>query len=85
MDSYERYLPIFQPRVVAVVGASASGGVTPGNEFIRHSRAFGFDGRMVPIHPSASSVEGLPAAKWKRAGLWSSAWSRRRAQRECAF
>lgn len=63
MDSYQRYLPIFRPRVVAVVGASASGGVTPGNEFIRHSRAFGYDGRMVPIHPSASSVEGLPAAK----------------------
>ena len=62
MDSYARYLPIFRPRVVAVVGASASG-ATPGNEFIRHSRAFGYDGRMVPIHPSASSVEGLPAAK----------------------
>lgn len=63
MDPYARYSPIFRPRVVAVVGASASGGVTPGNEFIRHSRAFGYDGRMVPIHPSAQSVEGLPAAK----------------------
>jgi acyl-CoA synthetase (NDP forming) len=53
---------IFRPRVLAVVGASATG-VNPGNEFIRHTRAIGFDGRIVPIHPSAASVEGLPAAK----------------------
>lgn len=63
MSAYETFGPIFRPRVVAVVGASASGGVSPGNEFIRHSQAFGFDGRMVPIHPSAATVEGLPAAK----------------------
>jgi len=63
MSAYEIFGPIFRPRVVAVVGASASGGVTPGNEFIRHSLAFGFEGRMVPIHPSAATVEGLPAAK----------------------
>lgn len=62
MDPYRTYLPIFQPRVVAVVGASATG-ATPGNEFIRHSRAFGYAGRMVPIHPSATTVEGLPAAR----------------------
>jgi acyl-CoA synthetase (NDP forming) len=62
-DAYLTYKPIFRPRVLAVVGASASGGVTPGNEFIRHSRALGYDGRIVPIHPSAASVEGLPAAK----------------------
>ena len=40
MDAYQRYSPIFRPRVVAVVGASSSA-VTPGNEFIRHSRALG--------------------------------------------
>ncbi len=62
-DAYAIYSPIFRPRVIAVVGASASGGVSPGNEFIRHTRALGFDGRIVPIHPSAASVEGLPAAK----------------------
>lgn len=56
------YRPIFHPQVVAVVGASAFG-VTPGNEFIRHSRALGFRGRLVPIHPSAATVEGLPAVK----------------------
>ena len=53
---------VFRPRVLAVVGASATG-VNPGNEFIRHTRAIGYTGRIVPIHPSAPSVEGLPAAK----------------------
>ena len=62
MDAYQRYSPIFRPRVVAVVGASSSA-VTPGNEFIRHSRALGFDGRLVPIHPGAATIEGLPAVK----------------------
>ncbi|MBI3372573.1 MAG: CoA-binding protein [Betaproteobacteria bacterium] len=61
-DAYARYGPIFRPRVLAIVGASASG-VTPGNEFIRHSRAMGFDGRLVPIHPSAATIEGLPVAR----------------------
>ena len=63
MSAYEIFGPIFRPRVVAVVGASASGGVSPGNEFIRHCLAFGFDGRLVPIHHSAATVEGLAAAK----------------------
>ena len=61
--AFEKYGPIFRPRVVAVVGASASGGVAPGNEFIRHTRALGYDGRLVPIHPSAATVDGLSAAK----------------------
>jgi acyl-CoA synthetase (NDP forming) len=63
MNPYDRYSPIFHPRVLAVVGASASGGVSPGNEFIRHTRAMGYDGRLVPIHPTAASVDGLPAVK----------------------
>jgi acyl-CoA synthetase (NDP forming) len=63
MSAFEEYGPIFRPRVIAVVGASASGGVSPGNEFIRHTRALGYDGRLVPIHPSAATVDGLPAAK----------------------
>jgi acyl-CoA synthetase (NDP forming) len=63
MSAFEKYGPVFRPRVMAVVGASASGGVSPGNEFIRHCRAIGYDGRLVPIHPSAATVDGLPAAK----------------------
>lgn len=54
--------PLVLPRVIAVAGASATA-VTPGNEFIRHSLALGFDGRIVPIHPTAATVEGLPTAK----------------------
>ncbi|MFN0163928.1 MAG: CoA-binding protein, partial [Burkholderiales bacterium] len=54
--------PVFRPRVVAVLGASATA-VTPGNEFIRHSRALGFKGRLVPIHPKAEVIEGLPAVR----------------------
>ena len=53
---------LVHPQVLAVVGASATG-VTPGNEFIRHSQALGFRGRIVPIHPNAPFVEGLPAVK----------------------
>lgn len=62
-DAHRTFRPIFRPRIVAVVGASASGGITPGNEFIRHSMALGYDGRLVPIHPAAAAVEGIPAAK----------------------
>ncbi|MFZ4760305.1 MAG: acetate--CoA ligase family protein, partial [Burkholderiaceae bacterium] len=58
----ERFRPLFEPRVVAVVGASATS-FTPANDFIRQSLALGFSGRMVPIHPKAEQVEGLPAAR----------------------
>ena len=47
---------------MVVVGASASG-VTPGNEFIRHSRALGYRGRVIPLHPSAAVVEGEAAVR----------------------
>lgn len=62
LDVYSTYDAIFHPRVLAVVGASASG-VTAGNEFIRHSLALGFEGRLIPLHPSAASIEGLPAIR----------------------
>lgn len=57
-----KFNPLFEPRVVAVVGASASS-FTPANDFIRQCLALGYRGRMVPIHPSAATVEGLPAAR----------------------
>ncbi len=56
----KQFEPLFAPRTVAVVGASASG-TTPGNEFIRHTRNFGFTGKICPVHPSAGEIEGLPA------------------------
>lgn len=61
-DIVRRFAALVEPRTMVVVGASASG-VTPGNEFIRHSRALGFKGRVIPLHPSASVVEGEAAVK----------------------
>jgi acyl-CoA synthetase (NDP forming) len=58
----ERFRPLFEPRVVAVVGASATG-FTPANDFIRQCLGLGFSARMVPIHPKADRIEGLPAAR----------------------
>jgi acyl-CoA synthetase (NDP forming) len=56
----ERFRPLFQPKTVAVLGASSRGG-TVSNIFIRRIREFGFDGAIYPIHPSAESIDGLPA------------------------
>jgi acyl-CoA synthetase (NDP forming) len=54
----KRFAPLFRPRTLAVIGASA-GGSSFGNEVIRHSRAYGFPGDIIPIHPKAETVEGL--------------------------
>ncbi len=54
--------PLFEPKTVAVVGASANS-VTLGNEFIRQSRRLNFNGRIVPIHPTAETIEGLPCSR----------------------
>jgi len=56
----ERFRPLFEPRTVAVVGASTKGGTLP-NVFIRRIREFGYGGAIYPIHPSAESVDGLKA------------------------
>lgn len=57
----ELYRPLFEPRSLAVLGASASG-ASFGNEIINHSRRFGFQGEIIPIHPKAPEVEGLPTS-----------------------
>jgi acyl-CoA synthetase (NDP forming) len=49
---------LFAPKTVAVVGASASS-VTLANEFIRQSRALGFSGKIIPVHPTAATIENL--------------------------
>lgn len=51
---------LFAPSTIAVVGASATS-VSGGNRFIRHLKAFGYVGRIFPIHPSATEIEGMPA------------------------
>lgn len=51
---------LFNPRTVAVVGASSSGS-NMANFQIRRLKDFGYDGTIYPIHPSASEIEELPA------------------------
>ena len=53
--------PLFSPRSMAVIGASGNA-VTVANDFIRQSLALGYKGRIVPVHPSAATIEGLPTA-----------------------
>jgi acyl-CoA synthetase (NDP forming) len=60
MSARETFAPMFEPAAIAVVGASATS-VAAGNRFIRHLKAFGYTGKLYPIHPSAPEVEGLPA------------------------
>lgn len=62
MATLEQFRPLFHPETIAVVGASATA-VSGGNRFIRNLRNFGYAGRIVPIHPSASEIEGLPARR----------------------
>src|SRR5215204_1653163 len=56
----ERFAPLFMPKTVAVVGASAKGAALP-NVFIRRIREYGFAGEIYPIHPSAATIDGIPA------------------------
>lgn len=56
----ETLAPLFAPKTVAVVGASASGDGNA-NTFIRRIREYGYAGKIYPIHPSAAEIDGLPA------------------------
>lgn len=56
----DAFRPLFMPKSVAILGASATG-TSFGNEVIRHSLAYGFKGRIQPVHPKATEVEGFPA------------------------
>jgi acyl-CoA synthetase (NDP forming) len=56
----EQFRPLFEPKTVAVVGASAKGGALP-NVFIRRIREFGYQGQIYPIHPTAAEIDGLKA------------------------
>lgn len=52
--------PLVRPRTVAVAGAS-SRRVSQGNLVITNLKEWGFPGRVIPIHPKAPSIDGLPA------------------------
>lgn len=56
----EAFRPLFEPRTVAVLGASAKD-VSIANTFIRRLKDFGFAGPIYPIHPAAPEIEGLKA------------------------
>jgi acyl-CoA synthetase (NDP forming) len=51
---------LFHPRTVAILGASTEQ-TKAANLFIRNLIANGYGGRIVPVHPRAGAVEGLPA------------------------
>jgi acetyl coenzyme A synthetase (ADP forming)-like protein len=50
----------FEPRVVAVVGANRERGKI-GSEILHNLAAAGFTGTIVPVHPTAPTIEGLTA------------------------
>ncbi len=56
----DTFAPLFLPKTVAVVGASARS-TTIANTFIRRMKDFGYPGQIYPIHPKAEMVEDLPA------------------------
>lgn len=56
----EHFRPLFQPKTVAVLGASTKD-ITIANTFIRRLKEFGFTGDIYPIHPKAQEIEGLRA------------------------
>ena len=58
----DRFMPLFAPKTVAVIGASTKGTALP-NVFIRRIREFGYEGAIYPIHPTATEIDGLPAYK----------------------
>ena len=51
---------LWTARSVAVVGASTRPG-TPGRRSVEFLRRYGYTGRVIPVHPSAAEIGGLPA------------------------
>jgi acyl-CoA synthetase (NDP forming) len=54
----EQFKPLFEPKAIAVIGASTKGDALP-NLFIRRLREHGYAGAIYPIHPAANEIEGL--------------------------
>ncbi len=51
--------PFFEPRQVAIVGASATSG-KPGHEVIRNIQANGYQGDLFLVNPKGGEILGLP-------------------------
>lgn len=60
MNAAEMFRPLFEPRTIAVLGASTRD-VAIANSFIKRLKDFGFEGEIYPIHPKADEIEGLKA------------------------
>ncbi len=58
----QTFAPLFEPRTIAVVGASARSFALP-NTFMKRIRDLGYAGDIYPIHPSAAEIDGLTAYK----------------------
>jgi acyl-CoA synthetase (NDP forming) len=52
--------PLVRPKTVAVIGASAKR-ASQGNIVIENLHKWKFPGTIIPVHPSASMIDGLPA------------------------
>jgi acyl-CoA synthetase (NDP forming) len=51
---------LFEPRSIAIVGASATAS-SPGNRLIGILKNSGFAGNVYPVHPKATTIDGLKA------------------------
>jgi acyl-CoA synthetase (NDP forming) len=58
MPVVDRFMPLFAPQAIAVLGASTKQSAMA-NTFIRRMQAFGYPGNIYPIHPKADEIEGL--------------------------
>ncbi len=54
--------PLVRPNTVAVIGASAKR-MSQGNVVIENLHKWKFPGTVIPVHPSADFIEGLPALR----------------------
>jgi len=54
--------PLVRPRTVAIVGASAKR-ASQGNVVIENLRNWKYPGTIIPVHPSADTIDGLPALR----------------------
>lgn len=53
------FTSLFAPKAVAIMGASTRG-TNAANLFLRNLQSSGFTGKIVPVHPKATEVEGVP-------------------------
>lgn len=58
LNKLRDFAAFFEPKTVAVVGASARNPHALPNTFIRRIRDFGYTGEIYPINPTASEIEG---------------------------